>query len=225
MSATSGDPATFGSLLFAWRRVIGLTQEELSERSGLSVRTVGNLECDRTRSPHVDSLDRLAGALGLRGEARAEFYAAAGRRLANGTADVTEIPGGGQPQPDGRQPVPRQLPGRVRQFVGRETELAALTSLLDGSRQAAAIAVIGGMAGVGKTALAVHWAHQAATAFPDGQLYVNLHGYDPGKPMTASYALAGFLHAQSAQEAGERVAGRLLARSGRARRGHPGRSR
>jgi tetratricopeptide (TPR) repeat protein len=55
------------------------------------------------------------------------------------------------------------------------------------------ISAIGGTAGVGKTALAVHWAHQAAGRFPDGQLYVNLRGYDPGQPVPAADALAGFL--------------------------------
>ena len=57
------------------------------------------------------------------------------------------------------------------------------------------ISAIGGTAGVGKTALAVHWAHQVADRFPDGQLYVNLRGYDPDQPMTAADALAGFLRA------------------------------
>ena len=57
------------------------------------------------------------------------------------------------------------------------------------------ISAIGGTAGVGKTALAVQWARQVAERFPDGQLYVNLRGYDPGQPMTATDALAGFLRA------------------------------
>ena len=57
------------------------------------------------------------------------------------------------------------------------------------------ISAIGGTAGVGKTALAVHWAHQVAGRFPDGQLYVNLRGYDPDQPMPAADALAGFLRA------------------------------
>ena len=57
------------------------------------------------------------------------------------------------------------------------------------------ISVVAGTAGVGKTALAVRWAHRVAGQFPDGQLYVNLRGYDPGQPMTAGEALAAFLRA------------------------------
>jgi DNA-binding SARP family transcriptional activator/Flp pilus assembly protein TadD len=96
--------------------------------------------------------------------------------------------------------TPRNLPAPTPNFTGRSTELAALSKLLDqvdhtGRKTPATllISAIGGSAGVGKTALAVHWAHQAASAFTGGQLYVNLHGYDPGKPVSASEALAGLL--------------------------------
>jgi DNA-binding SARP family transcriptional activator/tetratricopeptide (TPR) repeat protein len=97
----------------------------------------------------------------------------------------------------GTDAVPRQLPAAVGCFTGRDTELAALTGLLDaqpGNRPPAmVISAIGGTAGVGKTALAVHWAHQVAERFPDGQLYVNLRGYDRGQPAPPADALAGFL--------------------------------
>jgi DNA-binding SARP family transcriptional activator/tetratricopeptide (TPR) repeat protein len=93
----------------------------------------------------------------------------------------------------------RQLPAAVSSFTGRETELAQLTGLLEpgSSTQAPALVIsaIGGTAGVGKTALAVQWAYQVAERFPDGQLYVNLRGYDPDQPVTAADALAGFLRA------------------------------
>jgi DNA-binding SARP family transcriptional activator/Tfp pilus assembly protein PilF len=94
--------------------------------------------------------------------------------------------------------APHQLPAGPRLFAGREGELSALTGLLaevGGPRGAVVISAIAGTAGVGKTALAVHWAHQVADRFPDGQLYVNLRGYDPGQPMPATDALAGFLRA------------------------------
>jgi len=98
-----------------------------------------------------------------------------------------------------RRNVPRQLPAPVAQFAGRTTELAALTGLLNRHDVqmpgTLVISAIGGTAGVGKTALAVQWAHQVAEKFPGGQLYVNLRGYDPAQPMPAKNALAGFLRA------------------------------
>ncbi len=75
-------------------------------------------------------------------------------------------------------PVPRQLPADVPAFVGRPAELAALSGVDDSP--ALAIAVIDGMAGVGKTALAVHCAHRLALRYPDGQIFVDLHGFTDG---------------------------------------------
>ncbi|MGH3201136.1 MAG: tetratricopeptide repeat protein [Streptosporangiaceae bacterium] len=93
--------------------------------------------------------------------------------------------------------VPRELPAGVAHFTGRTSELAALTGLLDPPGDqlpgTVVISAIGGTAGVGKTALAVHWAHRAKGHFPDGQLYVNLRGYDPAQPVAPADALAGFL--------------------------------
>jgi tetratricopeptide (TPR) repeat protein len=87
----------------------------------------------------------------------------------------------------------------VRQFAGRESELAELTALLDNAGAdtpaAVVISAIEGTAGVGKTALAVHWAHLVANKFPGGQLYVNMRGFDSGRPVPAADALAGFLRA------------------------------
>jgi DNA-binding SARP family transcriptional activator/tetratricopeptide (TPR) repeat protein len=93
--------------------------------------------------------------------------------------------------------VPRQLPAPVRQFVGRERELAVLTGLLgQAGTRPTAISAIGGTPGVGKTALAVHFGHQAAGLFPDGQLYVNLAGFGPsGSPLAPGQAVRGFLDA------------------------------
>jgi DNA-binding SARP family transcriptional activator/tetratricopeptide (TPR) repeat protein len=102
-----------------------------------------------------------------------------------------------EPPAAGPEPAaPRELPAGVRHFTGRAGELAALTSLLDepaAGRGIVVISAIGGTAGVGKTALAVQWARQVAGRFPDGQLYVNLRGYDQGEPVPAADALAGFL--------------------------------
>ena len=90
----------------------------------------------------------------------------------------------------------------ARHFAGRAGALTALTGLAaeaggaDGASRAMVIAVIEGTAGIGKTALAVHFAHQVAGDFPDGQLYVNLRGFDPaGPPMTPGEAIRIFLDA------------------------------
>ncbi len=110
-------------------------------------------------------------------------------------------PGRPEPTVPGRSevPVPRELPAAVASFTGRDTELATLDALLDtpaaGTPLTTLITAIGGTAGVGKTALAVQWAHRIAGSFPDGQLYVNLRGYDPDQPLSAGDALAGFLRA------------------------------
>ncbi|HEX2133312.1 MAG TPA: tetratricopeptide repeat protein [Actinophytocola sp.] len=100
---------------------------------------------------------------------------------------------GGPSRP--RRP-PRQLPADVRDFVNRAGDLKHLDLILaehDDGASSSAVCLIGGTAGVGKTSLAVHWAHRVADQFPDGQLYVDLHGYDPGPPVTAQQALDRFL--------------------------------
>ena len=90
--------------------------------------------------------------------------------------------------------VPRQLPADLVRFTGRVPHLRELDALLESS-STVVITSIAGVAGVGKTALAVHWAHSVAESFPDGQLYVNLRGFDDAPPTTASEALTGFLRA------------------------------
>jgi DNA-binding SARP family transcriptional activator len=97
--------------------------------------------------------------------------------------------------------VPRQLPAAVAGFTGRIPELATLAEMLgDQSGHNApgtvVVSAIGGTAGVGKTALALHWAHQAAAQFPDGQLYVNLRGFDEAcHPVSPAEVVRGFLDA------------------------------
>jgi DNA-binding SARP family transcriptional activator len=98
--------------------------------------------------------------------------------------------GGGRDRPGGS--VPRQLPPVTPYFAGRSAELGALTAMADQGTQAGAVVTIAidGTAGVGKTTLAVQWAHQMAGRFPDGQLYVNLRGYGPsGMPMDPAEAI------------------------------------
>ncbi|GAA1027119.1 BTAD domain-containing putative transcriptional regulator [Virgisporangium ochraceum] len=95
---------------------------------------------------------------------------------------------------DGGWVACRQLPADIRGFVGRGAALDAMDEVLGDATPA--VTVIDGPAGVGKTTLAVHWAHRVADRFPDGQLYANLRGFDPGGvPRSPTEVLRGFLGA------------------------------
>ena len=92
--------------------------------------------------------------------------------------------------------IPHQLPPDVRGFVNRTEDMGNLDAILAPSESDAhefTVCVVVGTAGVGKTSLAVHWAHRVATRFPDGQLYINLRGYDPGAPVAPHAVLDEFL--------------------------------
>jgi DNA-binding SARP family transcriptional activator/tetratricopeptide (TPR) repeat protein len=115
------------------------------------------------------------------------------------TADHSVLADGG-PAVDTRLPLPAQLPHSMPGFSGRDAELSWLDGLLpaDGEDTGGTVVItaIAGTAGVGKTALAVHWAHQIRDRFPDGQLYVNLRGFDPAGPaMEPTEAIRAFLDA------------------------------
>jgi tetratricopeptide (TPR) repeat protein/transcriptional regulator with XRE-family HTH domain len=172
----------FGAFVRRQRIAARLTQEDLAELTGLSVRAIGDLERGRTGKPRRGSVELLRRALGLAAEDTGQDAKAAGGAVRSG-----------QPH----WPAPRQLPGTVRHFVGRADELAALSGWLDQADGQPAgtmtVSVISGTPGVGKTALAVHWAHQVAGRFPDGQLYVNLRGYEASHPVPAADALGGLL--------------------------------
>ncbi|MFG1779993.1 ATP-binding protein [Micromonospora sp. NPDC049048] len=140
--------------------------------------------------------------------ARAEdrLRSAARTQLARRSGDRTEPASGAEPpapyerRTDALDHVtPRQLPAAVPHFVGRRTALAALADLLPhrhGTPGTTTICLISGTAGVGKTTLAVGWAHRVAERFPDGQLYVNLRGYDAtGQAASPAQVLREFLEA------------------------------
>jgi tetratricopeptide (TPR) repeat protein/transcriptional regulator with XRE-family HTH domain len=205
----------FGPLLRAKRLAAGLSQEELADRATISVRTISSLERGRSQ-PYLKTVRLLAEALELTEADRDQFIRAA-RRLSYGAGGPEPGPASGPRQAATHQApaAPHELPAAPTDFTGRLAELKTLAALLaaeprdggDGGDDGAdawpgdladgtgTVLAIGGTAGVGKTALALYWAHQIAGRFPDGQLYVNLRGYDPDQPVTAADALAGFLRA------------------------------
>lgn len=119
--------------------------------------------------------------------------------------DTAAAPAAGQRQAASR--TPRQLPAAIRHFTGRRRHLKLLDELLDQAAEpgggTAVISAIGGTAGIGKSALALHWAQQNAERFPDGQLHVNLRGFAPGgRPLAPVEAVRGFLEALGVTGAG-----------------------
>ncbi|MEJ3745792.1 tetratricopeptide repeat protein [Actinomycetes bacterium KLBMP 9797] len=172
----------FGQLVRAYRRQQGRSQEELAEAAGLSVRGIRKIEGGHTETPRPATVRLLADALNLTGAERNRFVHAAA-----GTSSKGEVA------------VPRQLPVDVYDFVGRDAHLAQLDALLPDSGDrppTVVISAIGGAAGIGKTALALHWAHRVADRFPDGQLYIDLRGFTPtGTSVDPATAMRGFLEA------------------------------
>ncbi|HEY6497021.1 MAG TPA: tetratricopeptide repeat protein [Trebonia sp.] len=198
-----------GEWLRQQRVAAGLTQEDLAERSGVSVRAIADFERGRTKRPYPSSVRALVRALGLPEEAGNDLVA----RIRSGEGSAVQADGASADGDEPAEPgaavghgvtVPRQLPTRVPHFAGRAAQLAQLDAVLDAAASDRAtgatgvvISAIGGTAGVGKTALALHWAHRVAHRFPDGQLYANLRGFDAGdgKPADPAAVLRGFLDA------------------------------
>src|ERR1700728_4573084 len=188
----------FGRLLRQYRLAAGLSQQELADKSGISVRAIANMERGRTTRPYRSTLGLLTDALGLDSPATSQLERASRSGADIGVATPTAEPVEPARAGPGEVPLPRQLPAPVPDFVGRAAALDALTSLTDrpgGTSGAVVISAIAGTAGVGKTGLAVHWAHRVVDRFPDGRLYSNLREYAPAPPLPPADALAGFLRA------------------------------
>jgi DNA-binding SARP family transcriptional activator/tetratricopeptide (TPR) repeat protein/DNA-binding XRE family transcriptional regulator len=163
--------------------------EELLARFVVALAASGRQAEAITR--YVTTRDRLATELGV--DPGAELQQAYLRVLRQDLPVRTGATGPSLASP------PAQLPADVFGFTGRSGQLEALDSLLAArdSRPPTAVVIsaIAGTGGVGKTALALRWAHRVKEHFPDGQLYVNLRGYDPDEPVAPADALAGFLRA------------------------------
>ena len=163
--------------------------EELAGRVGEPRSTIHAYLIGKRLAP-AQVLDRIVIALGA-SSAEQHEWAEAWYRV---TAYRDAVHRGTGAAAAARTAVVRQLPAPVDNFTGRDDEFAELSRLL-GADRPAPIAVVSGMAGVGKTALTVHWAHAWSAHFPDGQLYVDLRGFDPEAPAQPGAVLAGFLRA------------------------------
>ena len=184
----------FGGLLRRLRDRAGLTQDELAEAAAVSQRAISDLERGINATARKDTAVLLAGALGLDGPAREQFVAAARGRAPAGEALAAAA---GEAGAGSAAAASRTLPRDIAAFTGRAGELERLTAGLAGAAPAGGvvgICAIGGMAGIGKTTLAVHAAHQLAGRFPDGQIFLPLHGHTPGqRPVDPADALASLL--------------------------------
>ncbi len=179
-SEPPAEPAALAGLLRLLRQRALLSQEQLAERAGLSVRTIVGLESGRIRRPHGGSVRLLADALGLTEPDRVALAAAARNEATSVAA---------------RTPAPTQLPADIGDFTGRADAIAQLDAWAADDRAAGDPVLLTGGAGVGKTALAVHWGWRVASRFGDGQLYVDLRGWAAGSPLQPTEALSLFLRA------------------------------
>src|SRR3984885_3233684 len=191
MEGAAHPALSFAGLLRQLRAEARLTQEELAEAAGLSPRSISDLERGINRTARKETALLLAGALGLDGQVRTLFVAAA-----RGRAPACEVLTARDEVPPSPSAVAatRALPRDIGSFTGRQPELA---QLLAGE---AADGALGGVtasergAGSGKTPLAVHAAPRLAARFPDGQFFLPLHAHAPGQqPVSPADALASLL--------------------------------
>ncbi len=173
------EPSPFGTALRRLRTQRGMSLAKLSELVHYSKGQLSKIE--NGERPARPALARLCDNA-LQG----------GGELSRLVADVPRTRRGGVPRP-------AQLPADTANFVGRVDAISRLDELISAagrSTGAVVITAIGGTAGVGKTALAVHWAHRVTSRFPGGTLFANLRGYDPsGPPAGPGNVLDGFLRA------------------------------
>ena len=201
--------ASFAGLLRQVRTDAGMTQEQLAAQATLSPRSISDLERGINLTPRRETTRLLADALGLAGPARIAFEAAARRRAAANGQPGTGLPAAGVAA------ATRTLPRDIGSFTGRGSELSQLVRAVAEAVPSGAVVgiyAIGGMPGIGKTAFAVHAAHRLAAQFPDGQIFLPMHGHTPGQqPVDPADALASLL--QTAGVAAQQIPPGLDART------------
>ncbi|MET8122783.1 helix-turn-helix domain-containing protein [Micromonospora sp. NPDC005291] len=196
-SRSSTGRAVLSELLCGHRRAAGLTQAELASRAGVGVRTVRDLERGRSLRPQRTTVELLAAALALTGTSRAAFLAAARSTgggeppQADGTPAALPVTGStaSTAEPTGSDPQVA-LPPPVA-LIGRDSDVTELAGMLTAERGPRLVSLVG-LAGVGKTALALSVAHAAAGAHPGGVAGVLVgEGSDGPDVLAASMAVLG----------------------------------
>lgn len=206
---------TLGTVLRRLRRGRGLAQRDLLQPLHLgSHSAIVDYEAGRRIPPEavIEAYERFFNlAPGTLGKLREQALAERAEAEADGPEAVAPTATGtvrfSQDQTAAARPVrasaPRQLPVAIEHFTGRTGELVRLDRLLRERDTAVPVIIsaVNGMGGIGKTTLAVHWAHQARDSFPDGELYIDLQGFHPsGHPVSAEDAIGRFLTALGVPE-------------------------
>jgi predicted ATPase/DNA-binding XRE family transcriptional regulator len=200
--ARQGPSSPFGQLLRRFRLAAGLSQEELAERAGLSVRGISDLERGQRSSPFPETVRRLADGLGLNDAERAELTVAARPELAGSAPPAKAVApatrGTGAPATPPTTPSPphpRRLPVPPTRLVGREGEVANLVALL--RRPDVRLVTLIGPGGVGKTRLALAVAEELAADFSDGAVWVEV-----AAAREPALVIAAVAHALGIRESG-----------------------
>src|ERR1051326_3241773 len=172
------DQAPFGVLLRRYRTEAAVSQAELAERAGLSLRGVSDLERGLRRWPHEYTVRRLADALLLDESGRRTLLAAARKDFGRRHPSIRD---------DSAQP---SLPRSLTTFIGRQNDIAEIRRLLQRSR----LMTLHGPGGVGKTRLALEVGRESASEYPDGLAFVDLAAVsDPGLVPASAAAALGLL--------------------------------
>src|SRR6202042_3616690 len=211
MEGAAHPALSFAGLLRQLRAEARLTQEELAEAAGLSPRSISDLERGINRTARKETALLLAGALGLDGQVRTLFVAAA-----RGRAPACEVLTARDEVPPSPSAVAatRALPRDIGSFTGRQPELARLLAGVAADGGLGGGKAIDGVGGGGQTPLAVHEAHRLAARFPDGQFFLPLHAHTPGQqPVSPADALASLLLTAGVAE--QHIPPGLEARAGR----------
>ncbi|WP_176960198.1 NB-ARC domain-containing protein [Lentzea jiangxiensis] len=156
-----------------------MTQEELAEASGVSVRAISDMERGIAKCPQRRTIDALVGPLALSDDESAQLREVAKRARVSSAPESVALPAQRTPA----RSAPAQLPADLNDFTGSERELEELRPFLRvrmAGGQTGRVTLLSGAPGTGKTSLAVHAAHELAAHFPDGQLFLKLRGMSNG---------------------------------------------